>query len=543
VTDHKPLVTMLGNDKPIPPMAASRMQRWAYFLSGFDYKVVYRKGEQNGNADMLSRLPNPAVEAPVEKGNYLNYIGYSGPPVNLDILKKETSKDPILIKVKNHVMLGKPIVESDLELKPFASRLREISWENGVLMWGYKIIIPSALQHSILEMLHIAHAGIVRTKSVARSYLWWPKMDSDIENKIKACVPCGMVKASPQKAELIPWTVPDQKWERIHVDFGGPIAGEYIWIAVDAFSKWVEVFTTKQLTAKVAIEKVMEICARFGLVKTLVSDGGPAFKSERFQSFLAQNNMKHIISPPGHPSSNGQAENTIRTVKTSIRAAVEAAKRNQTDLNLNEMLFNHLMTYRSTKHAVTQESPAKLMLGWEIRTIFDSMRPVSPREVIIGNKTIQKNYHRGERKRLLEEGQAVLVADYTDPNAKRWVPATIYEKLGQQTYQCKLETGRILKRHLNQIKVLEEEPTDVSWERSDSSEDPISDSSEYVDASGTTSDLINDDISYQSSEDEDKSIKRAVEGGSTPEETSPIKGTLKRPTRNIKKPNRYHDLY
>jgi hypothetical protein len=81
------------------------------------------------------------------------------------------------------------------------------------------------------------------------------------------------------------------------------------------------------------------------------------------------------------------------------------------------------------------------MLGWEVTTIFDSFRPATPSEVVVGNKSIKRTYHRGERTEELEEGQSVLVVDYTDPNAKRWVPAKVFEKLGQQTYQCRLDSG------------------------------------------------------------------------------------------------------
>jgi transposase InsO family protein len=61
----------------------------------------------------------------------------------------------------------------------------------------------------------------------------------------------------------------------------------------------------------------MEVFARFGLVEVLVSDGGQAFIAERFKEFVITNSIKHIISPPGHPSTNGKAEITLKTVKTS----------------------------------------------------------------------------------------------------------------------------------------------------------------------------------------------------------------------------------
>ena len=40
----------------------ARVQRWLEFLTAFDYTLEYRKGSANGNADLLSRLPEPATE-------------------------------------------------------------------------------------------------------------------------------------------------------------------------------------------------------------------------------------------------------------------------------------------------------------------------------------------------------------------------------------------------------------------------------------------------------------------------------------------------
>ena len=57
----------------------ARVQRWLEFLTVFDYTLEYRKGNANGNADFLSRLPEPATERdrtgsssliPVENGSF-----------------------------------------------------------------------------------------------------------------------------------------------------------------------------------------------------------------------------------------------------------------------------------------------------------------------------------------------------------------------------------------------------------------------------------------------------------------------------------------
>lgn len=61
-SDHKPLIPLLGEGKPIPKMVSGRLQRWAFFLSGFNYKIEYIKGSDNIIADSLSRLPSKRSE-------------------------------------------------------------------------------------------------------------------------------------------------------------------------------------------------------------------------------------------------------------------------------------------------------------------------------------------------------------------------------------------------------------------------------------------------------------------------------------------------
>ena len=56
-TDHKPLLGLFAEDCALPTRAAARVLRWALTLSGYNYDLKYRPGEEHGNADFLSRLP------------------------------------------------------------------------------------------------------------------------------------------------------------------------------------------------------------------------------------------------------------------------------------------------------------------------------------------------------------------------------------------------------------------------------------------------------------------------------------------------------
>ena len=56
VTDHKPLVTLLGPKKGISPLAAPWLQRWAIILAAYSYEIEYKSIQQHANADSLSHL-------------------------------------------------------------------------------------------------------------------------------------------------------------------------------------------------------------------------------------------------------------------------------------------------------------------------------------------------------------------------------------------------------------------------------------------------------------------------------------------------------
>lgn len=211
----------------------------------------------------------------------------------------------------------------------------------------------------------------MKCKSIARSCVWWPKIDSDLESIIKSCQSCLSVRPDPNKAELISWEVPDRVWSRIHIDFAGPMNNNYYFIITDAFSKWPEVFRTREITSKFTINKLREVFARFGLPETIVSDNGTQFTSELFQNFVSMNKIVHITSPPGHPATDGAAENTVKSFKKGLKAALA----DDNNIELDAIVQRYLFDYRLASHCSTGESPFKVMLNRTVRTRFDLIKP------------------------------------------------------------------------------------------------------------------------------------------------------------------------
>ena len=130
-------------------------------------------------------------------------------------------------------------------------------------------------------------------KALARSFVWWPQLDHDLENLVQSCEECQTFRHLPPVAPLQPWEWPQRPWARIHVDYAGPFLGKQFLILVDVHS---EVKTVTNATSTVAIEHLRSIFATHGLPEMLVSDNGSVFTSAEFADFAKQNSIRHIVS-------------------------------------------------------------------------------------------------------------------------------------------------------------------------------------------------------------------------------------------------------
>ncbi|UYV61873.1 SMARCAL1 [Cordylochernes scorpioides] len=91
ITDHKPLVTILGPRSGIPTLSASRLQHWALILSAYTYDIKFRRTQDHGNAD-LSRFPVGCEEIPRLNNVYaLSYVEELA--ITAEEIATETEKD------------------------------------------------------------------------------------------------------------------------------------------------------------------------------------------------------------------------------------------------------------------------------------------------------------------------------------------------------------------------------------------------------------------------------------------------------------------
>ena len=275
-------------------------------------------------------------------------------------------------------------------------------------------------------------------KAVARSYMWWPGIDKEIEKCAQGCMACPSVQGAPAPAPLHPWLWPDRPWDRIHIDFTGPFLGRNFLLIVDAHSKWPEVIEMRTTSATQTIQELRQIFAAYGLPRQMVSDNGPQFCSEEFRRFAKENGIKHISCSPYHPSSNGAVERIVQT-------AMDAS--NTSRLSVSHRLSNFLLAYRTTPHMTTNKTPAELFLGRNVRTCLDLIRP-DTRKFVERKQGQQKAKHdQHAHERTFPVGQTVMVRNFR--NGPKWVSGVVIKREGPVTYLVRVDNGNIWKRHVD----------------------------------------------------------------------------------------------
>ncbi|XP_036002862.1 uncharacterized protein K02A2.6-like [Fundulus heteroclitus] len=443
-TDHKPLMGLFSELKAIPPMASARIQRWALTLSAYQYHIVYRAGRENGNADAFSRLPLPDTPGhtvfPPETVFLMDRLANT--PVTAKQIKTWTERDPVLSQVKRWVMQGWPVAVGEERFKPYAKRKLELSVLDGCILWGSRVIVPLPGQAQVMDALHDAHPGVSRMKNLARSFVWWPGMDSALEERVKKCSQCQSNQKLPAVAPLHPWQWPGRAWSRLHLDFAGPFMGQTFLVLVDAHSKWLDAHIMSKMTAAITADKLRSIFAIHGLPDTVVTDNGPTFTSEVFKEFMEKNGIRHVCSAPYHPASNGLAERAVETLKDGLRKMTG----NSLETKLSRLLFQ----YRITPHTTTGVSPAEMLLGRRPKSHLDLLHPDIAERVIRGQDTQRIRWDQHAKDRLFRPGDHVYVKNFA--TGLPWLPGVIQHQTGPVSFVVDLLDGRQVRRHQDHLR-------------------------------------------------------------------------------------------
>ena len=147
------------------------------------------------------------------------------------------------------------------------------------------------------------------------------------------------------------------------IDFMGPFppsdGKEYILVAVDYVSKWVEAIPTRTNDHREVLRFITRcIFTRYACPRVMISDGGSHFNNSHFQALLKKYGVHHRITTPYHPQANGQVEVSNREVKTILKKIIHPDGKDWA-----HKLPNALWAYQTTYTTPIGMSPFRLIYG------------------------------------------------------------------------------------------------------------------------------------------------------------------------------------
>jgi hypothetical protein len=212
------------------------------------------------------------------------------------------------------------------------------------------------------------HSGsrMLAHKAMRAGY-YWPTMNKDSIEMVRKCDKCQrfaqVMKSPPEKLSPItsPW--PFAKWG---VDIVGPMPPgkgrrKFLCVVVDYFTKWVEAEVLTAITTENVTKFLWKmIVCRFGIPHAFITDNGKQFDCGLFCRWCAELHIHNYFSTPIHPSANGQAEATNKTLLKTLKKKLGAKKGAWVDY-VPEVLW----AYRTTTRTPTGATPFALTYGTE----------------------------------------------------------------------------------------------------------------------------------------------------------------------------------
>lgn len=331
-TDHSTLKYLLAKKDTKP-----RLIRWVLLLQEFNLEIRDKKGTKNLMANHLSRIEHDEQERT------------EATPINevfLDerLLTLQTTEALWYADFVNY--LANNILPPDFsyqQKKKFFSDVKQYFWEDPFL-YKYcsdQIIwrcVPEEEIESILRHCHSLEVGghFSATKTAAKvlqSSFYWPSLFKDAYTFVAACDHCQRSGIISRKNEMSLNNILEvELFDDWGIDFMGhfqsSLSNQYILVAVNYVSKWVEAVALPTNDAKVIVKFLRKnIVTRFGTPRVIINDRGKHFCNRQFDVLLRKYRVTHHVTTPYHLQKNGQVEVSNRELKRILEKTVNASRK------------------------------------------------------------------------------------------------------------------------------------------------------------------------------------------------------------------------
>ena len=355
-TDHKPL-EKLGK---VHTRTLNRLQE---AMNSYDFEIVYKKGSEMP-ADFLSRH---AINAISWESTHIKDEQNRDPFITAlkqFLLNRELPKDPKCQQLVRHFSPN-CFIEDDL----LWVRIKRYQMPSRVVLF-----LPTTMIHSAISEAHgqflTGHDGAFKTKERLLQCYYWPGMDRDITEHIKACHRCQLRKNDhrPPPALLTPLPQPTEPNMRIHADLHGPLRTsgnmkKYILVITDAFTKYVELVAIENKEAVTVTEGIFKkwIC-RYGVPLEIITDQGKEFCNKLSDELYKLLGTRHNTTTSRHPACNAQVEVCNKTIAKYLASFVD-----DSTLDWEQYLAPLMFSYNTSFHKSILNSPYFLTYGIDPR--------------------------------------------------------------------------------------------------------------------------------------------------------------------------------
>ncbi|XP_061188513.1 uncharacterized protein LOC133196670 [Saccostrea echinata] len=249
-------------------------------------------------------------------------------------------------------------------------------------------------QLNILRECHDdnGHKGVTSVIKTIGSRYYWPSWTLHVTDYCLSCQQCQQsnitLKQQPV-GELHPIPVIKDLWRQWGIDYIGPFAetvsgNRYIIAATDYFSKWPEAMAVAKNDAQTTAKFLHSLYCRYGAADVLISDRGSHFCNKVMEEMNTYFGVKHKVSTPYHPQTNGLQERTNQTIERALQKLKQDT--NNWDIHLEAALFG----IRQANSNVTKSSPYEIAFGREPTlpselNLKESISPNQATEALVNN--------------------------------------------------------------------------------------------------------------------------------------------------------------
>lgn len=187
ITDHKPLLGIFS--KSLMSLTNNRLQRIREKLVIYSFSLRWVAGKEHSIADALSRAPFFPPDRDMEIP--LRSIDVNDPALHFIL----SSVDAVYAELRDFISSGS-MEKLPRHLCQFQGALDSFRVESDVIMAGNRIVVPRPARKRVLDLLHLSHSGVAKTREFARQLYYWPGLMNEVAQSVASCKVCAEMRPS-----------------------------------------------------------------------------------------------------------------------------------------------------------------------------------------------------------------------------------------------------------------------------------------------------------------------------------------------------------